>query len=269
MPTDGPRGYVDIGHNNMNSGTYNSLVFTYSAKTNTSAIVQICVFYNDNYTYDKKPRTATRYGRVVNGATVWTEWSTMSENTVLHASDKVVDINSYQTVTFGDFNDAQPNAIYQVDLNCGTTILNNPSPGHSGVLLTYSFSPIQKHALVQNHYALENGNLYLYIRYCYKQSQDDIRWTSWQKVAVNIDENAIVSNKGELEANTDINTVLGNTVYFLKTSGNYTNSPFTNSAGFLTTYACDNLLYQRAEGLGGSRYTRYSLDEGSTWSAWV
>lgn len=182
MPTDGPRGYVDIGHNNMDSGTYSAVVLTYSAKTNTSAIVQICVLYNDNYAYDKKPRTATRYGRIVNGATVWTEWSTMSENTVLHASDKVVDINSYQTVTFSDFNDAPPNTMYQVDLNCGSTILNNPSPGNSGMLMTLAFSPIQRHALVQHHYALEGADIAMYIRYSYKQNTDVFIWTPWKKV---------------------------------------------------------------------------------------
>ena len=182
MPTDGPRGYVYIGHNNLDSGTYSAVVLTYSVKTSSSAICQICVFYNDNYDYDKKPRTATRYGRIINGATVWTEWSTMSENTVLHASDKVVDINSYQTVTFSDFNDAPPNTMFQVDMNCGSTILNNPSPGHSGMLMTLAFSPIQRHALVQHHYALEGDDIAMYIRYSYKQDADTFIWTPWKKV---------------------------------------------------------------------------------------
>jgi hypothetical protein len=102
---------------------------------------------------------------------------------VLHSTDKVVDVNSYSTVTFSDFNNAEPNGIYQVDLNVGTTILNNPSPGHSGLLMTFSFSPVSHHALVQNFYALEDTGIEMYFRYGYKQSTDIFAWTAWKKVA--------------------------------------------------------------------------------------
>lgn len=180
---DGPQGYVPIGHNNINDGNYNATVITYSAESNSRAIAQVCIFYVLNgYDYDKRPRTATRYGIKSGGNIVWSEWSTLSSSMVLHSSDKVVDVNSYSTVTFADFNDAEPNAIYQVDLNVGTTILNNPSPGHSGLLMTFSFSPVSHHALVQNFYALEDSGIEMYFRYGYKQSSPTLSWTPWKKV---------------------------------------------------------------------------------------
>lgn len=180
---DGPQGYVPIGHNNINDGNYNATVITYSAESNSRAIAQVCIFYVLNgYDYDKRPRTATRYGIKSGDNIVWSEWSTLSSSMVLHSSDKVVDVNSYSTVTFADFNDAEPNAIYQVDLNVGTTILNNPSPGHSGLLMTFSFSPVSHHALVQNFYALEDSGIEMYFRYGYKQSSPTLSWTPWKKV---------------------------------------------------------------------------------------
>ena len=184
---DGPQGYVPIGHNNLDDGYYNATVLTYSAESNPRAIVQVCIFYvSGGYDYDKRPRTATRYGTKTNDTIVWSEWSTMSSSMVLHSSDKVVDVNTYSTVTFGDFNDAEPNAIFQVDLNVGNTIANNPSPGNSGLLMTFSFSPVSHHALVQNFYALENSGIEMYFRYGYKQSSPTLTWTPWKKVSATV-----------------------------------------------------------------------------------
>ena len=184
---DGPQGYNPIGHNNSNDGNYNATVLTYSAETDPRAIVQVCIFYvSGGFTHDKEPRTATRYAIKTNGTIVWSDWSIMSSNMVLHSTDKVVDVNSYSTVTFSDFNDAEPNGIYQVDLNVGTTILNNPSPGHSGLLMTFSFSPVTHHALVQNFYALETTGIEMYFRYSYKQSANIFAWTPWKKVSASV-----------------------------------------------------------------------------------
>ena len=189
-----PDGYQYVGHNISDTGKYNATVLTYSAyKTVIDGVVQMCIFYNADYELSKQPRMAVRYGIKKDETIEWSDWSTMSNDSCLHSSNRVVDVNSYSEFTFDDFNDAPVNAIYQVDLNCADVIKNNPSPGHSGLLITYAFSPITRHALVQHHYALENGNIAMYIRYSYKNAPNDFRWTQWQSVATI---NSAVGKKG-------------------------------------------------------------------------
>jgi len=209
--TNAPDGYQYVGHNISDTGKYNATVLTYSAyKTVTDGVVQMCIFYNADYELSKQPRMAVRYGIKKDETIEWSDWSTMSNDSCLHSSNRVVDVNSYSEFTFDDFNDAPVNAIYQVDLNCADVIKNNPSPGHSGLLITYAFSPISRHALVQHHYALENGNIAMYIRYSYKNAPNDFRWTQWKNVA------AIDYVKEQLSTKADRyainNSVTGNTL---------------------------------------------------------
>ena len=266
---DGPDGYAYIGHGTLDTGKYNATVLTFSATpTNPLQVVQICYQYRDIYDFTKQAHIATRYGMLTNDAVVWSDWSTLSQDSVLHSSNRVVDIDTYQQVTFGDFNDAPANAIYQVDLNTGTTVLNNPSPGNSGLLMTFAFSPITRHALIQHHYALENGEITMYFRYSYKNAPNDFRWTGWRKVATNISDKYI-ENKGKLAANTDLNTLTDNSQYLLGYNTSYINRPWETLAGFLTTKTTGLITLQTAEELTGLRKTRHSADGGSTWSEWV
>lgn len=266
---DGPDGYAYIGHGTLDTGKYNATVLTFSATpTNPSQVVQICYQYRDIYDFTKQAHIATRYGMLTNDAVVWGDWSILSQDSVLHSSNRVVDIDTYQQVTFGDFNDAPANAIYQVDLNTGTTVLNNPSPGRSGLLMTFAFSPITRHALIQHHYALENGEITMYFRYSYKNGPDDFRWTEWRKVATNISDK-YVENKGKLAAGTDLNTLTDNAQYLLGYNTSYTNRPWETLACFLTTKTTGFITLQTAEELTGLRKTRNSTDGGSTWTEWA
>lgn len=267
---NGPDGYAYIGHNTLDTGLYNAIVLTFSATTyQPTQIVQICYQYRDIYSLTNQPHTATRYGLMENGSIVWSDWSILSQDSVLHSSNRVVDIDTYQQVTFGDFNDAPANAIYQVDLNTGTTVLNNPSPGHSGLLMTFAFSPITRHALIQHHYAIENGEITMYFRYSYKNAPDDFRWTSWKKVATDIDDSSYTKNMGKLSSNTDLNTLTDNAVYLLGYNYSYVHRPWETLAGFLTIKTVGSITLQTAESLSGTRKSRNSADGGSTWTEWA
>lgn len=182
---DRPSGSRTAGHGGgaliEYTGTYDCVVTTYANKPDApTAIVQTCVFFNAEYS--NYAQTSTRYG-VRDPQThdyVWSDWSTVSQDSMLHATNRVVDINSYSTFTFGDFNDAPGNTMYQVDLNTGTTVLNNPAPGRSGMLVTLAWSVSSRHALVQMHFALYDGYLHMFIRYGYLSG--GMQWTPWREV---------------------------------------------------------------------------------------
>lgn len=181
---DRPNGYNTVGHNTTNTGDYDATVITYGSTINPFAAVQICVYYNGDYIYSSQPRICIRYCAYYNtDSQKWSEWSIMSNDMSLHATDLVIDANSYQDMTFGDFNDAPPNTMYQVDMNCVEGVIqNHPSPGSSGVLMTFSFSPVTRHALVQKYYGKCPQGLEEYLRYGYKNTDTEFLWTPWRKV---------------------------------------------------------------------------------------
>lgn len=176
-----PAGWETIGHSTTVSGNINAVVMTYTPTPYAPTyLVQICHIYrasNSGF-----PRLSYRIATTISGSYVWSAWSTLSEDGALHATNKVVDINTYQDITFSDFNDAPINTIYQVDYNVGNTIANNPSPAHSGVLMTYAFSVSTRHGLVQTYFAFESPKVAMYFRYGFQQSVSEYVWTSWEKV---------------------------------------------------------------------------------------
>lgn len=180
--SDAPAGWNTIGHATTDPGKINSITMTYTPTAyDPSYICQMTQIYrsaNEGY-----PRIAFRTAVRQSGSVyAWSKWSLMSEDGALHATNKVVDINSYQTITFSDFNDAPANTIYQVDYNVGSTILHNPAPGKSGVLMTYAFSVSTRHGLVQTHFAYESTKATMYFRYGFEQSASTYIWSAWEKV---------------------------------------------------------------------------------------
>lgn len=159
----------------------NAVVTTFYSNTKTGSStrykVQFCVIYTGT-----NGQTPYLCWRIQNGST-WSAWSSLTECGVLHASNRVVDVYTYNQMTFGDFNDAPANTIYQVDLNCGSTVKHNPCPGQSGVLFTYAFSVSTRHALVQNYYALINDKIFMFFRYGYQYTSSVYKWTPWEKPA--------------------------------------------------------------------------------------
>lgn len=178
-----PPGFNTIGHAELLPGPINAVCITYSETWySPTYLCQICLIYRSLPAGD--PRIAFRICTTIGGVKTWSAWSTLSEDGSLHATNKVVDINSYSTLTFDDFDDAPINTIYQVDYNVGSTIAHNPAPGKSGVLMTYAFSVSTRHGLVQTHFAFDNtpGTASMYFRYGFQQAPDVYAWTPWEKV---------------------------------------------------------------------------------------
>lgn len=178
-----PPGFNTIGHSAMLPGPINAVCITYSERwPSPTYLCQICMIYRA--ASEGSPRIAYRICTTIAGVKTWSSWTTLSEDGVLHATNKVVDINSYQTLTFDDFDDAPLNTVYQVDYNVGSTILHNPAPGKSGVLMTYAFSVSTRHGLVQTHFAYDNTTqtAMMFFRYGFEQSADTYIWTPWEKI---------------------------------------------------------------------------------------
>lgn len=110
---------------------------------------------------------------------VWSDWTRLSQNSVLHATNAVIDEN-YYSLTVDDLNNVPPNTIYQIDLNC-QSLGHNPFPGHSGMVATLSFSESFLHGSLQIAGCLGDNGVEMYIRYGYTDS-GSFYWTEWAKV---------------------------------------------------------------------------------------
>lgn len=109
---------------------------------------------------------------------VWSDWTRLTQNGSLHATNAVIDEN-YYNLTVDDLNHVPPNTIYQIDLNC-QNLGHNPFPGHSGMVATISFSESYLHGSLQIAACLD-GIAKMYFRYGYT-SADSFYWTEWAKV---------------------------------------------------------------------------------------
>ncbi len=266
--TDGPEGDAWTGMGDRVSGYIRGTLLTFTQETNpssvSSGIVQILIGYR-NTSY--KPTFSYRIATANNDEYSWSNWSKFEENGYLHASNKVIFGGSLEK-TISDLNDAESNAIYQIDLNCDNsdeahTLLNNPCPGISSVLMCYAFSYTTTHGRVQTLFNARND---MYYRYGYKQDTNDYRWTKWTKVQTSGD---CVENKGRLDNGTDLNTILNTGIYLLGTNSGCINWAFDTYAGFLTTKTVNQVTMQTAEKLNGERKTRNSTDYGNSWTSWV
>lgn len=182
-----PHDYTLIGHStflntegireNVVSGGTDAVVWTFYSDTGHNYKVQMCATYISADTTDRRPYLSVR---TYNG-TAWTNWTSLNETGVLHATNTVVDITSYKTITFDDFNNAPANTMYQVDLNCGSAVKHNPAPGRSGVVMTFAWAVSSRHALVQIFYAISNGIIVMYFRYGFQNTSTEFKWTPWER----------------------------------------------------------------------------------------
>ena len=178
--TNSPEGYGNTGHDSMDSGVISAVVMTYATKhDDPTMIAQTCLYYRN--VSQGTPRIAYRTALLYNGSYIWTNWSTLSQDGVIHSTNKIVDIN-HLDYTFDDFDDAPANTIYQVDLNVANAVAHNPAPGKSGSLMTYGFSDSSRHALTQIYIALDNGVPNMYFRYGVINSSTQYLWTPWYRV---------------------------------------------------------------------------------------
>lgn len=115
------------------------------------------------------------------GVLMWTPWQKYSESYALTSSNIVIrKATAHQFFT--DLNDAPINSIYQIDLDCDEgTLLNHPNPGQSCVLITFGFSHVSRHGMVQQCFGL-GGDTKMFFRYGYLQSTDNYIWTPWKRV---------------------------------------------------------------------------------------
>ena len=183
-----PEGYSNTGHDNMDAGVINATVMTFATTHDSPVLVsQICVYYRP--VNHGCPRIAWRSALKVDGAYTWSKWSTLSEDGVIHATNKIVDIN-HLDYTFDDFNDAPINTIYQVDFNVADAVANNPAPGRSGSLMTYGFSDSSRHALTQIYIARDSSLSpalpMMFVRYGTQATTDSYVWTPWCKVVTEV-----------------------------------------------------------------------------------
>ena len=172
-----PDGFKNTGHDGMDVGGVIVNVMTFATSYDNPYIKsQIAVYYRQT----GKPRIAFRSAIYYSSTYHWSEWSMLSQDGSITSTNKIVDIN-HLDYTFDDFNDAPLNTIYQVDLNVANSVGNNPSPGHSGSLMTYCFSNSVRHAVVQEFVTIEDNRVRKYIRYGYINSDDIVSWTNWEK----------------------------------------------------------------------------------------
>ena len=173
-----PDGFNNTGHVGMDVGGVIVNVMTFATSYDNPYIKsQIAVYYRQT----GKPRIAFRSAIYFSSAYHWSEWSMLSQDGSITSTNKIVDIN-HLDYTFDDFNDAPLNTIYQVDLNVANSVANNPSPGHSGSLMTYCFSNSVRHAVVQEFVTIEDKRVRKYIRYGYINSGNVVSWTDWEKI---------------------------------------------------------------------------------------
>lgn len=182
--TDGPDGDAWTGAPGRARGNIRGTLITVTQANNPSnkytGLVQMLIGYR-NTSY--KPTFSYRIATAADGVYTWSNWSKFEENGYLHASNVVVyngTENGQSTLLLTDLNDAEPNSIYQIDLNCTEGVVaHHPSPGLSSVLMCYAFSYTTRHGMVQTLFNVHNE---MYYRYGYLNDTDDYRWTPWVKV---------------------------------------------------------------------------------------
>ena len=271
--TDGPAGNLHYGNSGHPSPGYiRGTLMTYRsyAKSDTprSGLTQIMIGYTNP---DNDPAgmasISIRNAIYSDGEIVWCDWSKFVENGYLHSSNMFL-YAGYLNLTFDDLDDMPNNSIVQIDLNLNGsdadhTLGHHPAPGKSCVAICYAYAYDTDHGKVQVVYTIDG---IMFWRYGYYQAENDYRWTNWFDTASNV-----LSNKGRLADNSDLNSIVNNSIYLLGSmpDADYVHCPITSGAGYLTVKRNSNIILQTVEALAGSRYSRYSSDSGSTWSNWV
>lgn len=267
--TDGPVGDERLVTDSSASGYIRGVLLTFTQRmglaTSTTAgsnVAQVLLGYRRMGDY--KPTLSYR----VQVSGVWSDWSKFEENGYLHASNIIVYGGSLD-VSFSDMNNMPKNTIYQLDLNLdgsdeAHTLKNHPAPGVSCVAMCYAYSYTSSHGKVQTVFTIDGR---MYWRYGYYNAPNDYRWTPWKQVLH--DDGSVMQNKGRLPNGTDLNAITDNSIYLLGAmpGAGYSNDPIT-SAGFLTVKATNSIVLQVVEALAGTRFSRYSENDGTTWSLW-
>ena len=102
---------------------------------------------------------------------------------------------------FNDFDNAPNNSIYQIDLDCDSSVMaHNPAPGKSSVLMTINFGYKTKHAEIQLCIGLKatNGNSFFFWRYGYNAAGGVYIFTPWSQVNDVIVPNVTSSDNGKV-----------------------------------------------------------------------
>lgn len=271
--TDAPLGNSHYGNSSHPTPGYiRGTLMTYrsysKSDTPRSGLTQIMIGYAfPNSNPGNMASISIRNAIYSEGEIIWSKWSKFVENGYLHSSNMFL-YAGYLNLTFDDLDDMPNNSIVQIDLNLNGsdadhTLGHHPAPGKSCVAMCYAYAYDTNHGKVQVVYTIDG---LMYWRYGYYQDVNDYKWTDW----VNTASNALV-NKGVLANETDLNSVLTNSVYLLSAmpGAGYLHCPVTLGASYLTTKANGIVRFQTVEKLTGERYSRYSSDSGSTWSDWV
>lgn len=186
--TDGPDGDAWTGAPGRPRGTIRGTLITTTQANNPnnkySGLVQMLIGYR-NTSYS--PTLSYRIATAAEGVYTWSNWSKFEQNGYLHSSNVILyngTEDGQSTLLLNDLDDAEPNSIYQIDLNCTEGVIaHHPCPGLSSVLMCYAFSYTTRHGLVQTLFNVHNE---MFFRYGYLNNTDDYRWTSWVKVNTSV-----------------------------------------------------------------------------------
>lgn len=259
-----PPGNIVVDHAGETSGYMAGTVLTCSGNS-TSVRACFQVFFGQT-SMQNQSVMCFRSGYPSDGVIKWYPWQTFSDRKALTATNIAVRKEIAQDV-LPDMDNAEINSIYQIDLDCDEgTILNNPNPGKSCVLITFGFSHTSRHGMVQMCFGL-GGATKMFYRYGYKQSSTEYRWTDWEKVRTESSETSdYLKNMGRLPDGSDLNNITGNCYYLVGDNAENQNVP-TEKAGFITSKNVNNITLHTYEALSGERYSRYAV--AGEWTEWV
>jgi len=264
-----PKGSLNVAGADQTYGIPSGTVVTFRGGGNGAAQI----FFAQSGSPYSQPIINIRHKYYSNSTWQWTPWAQLATlYGVLRATNTFIQESRIQagTADFTDMDDAPNNTIYQIDLDA-VSMAHNPISGRSCVLITFSPSFISNHGSMQLCAGLETDDAYtpqMYYRYGYRQSSAEFRWTTWIKLAGDSGQ-VFMENKGQLAKNTDLDTVMDNSVYLLAANGNHNSNPIAGYAGFMTVKTKDTISMQTVERLNGERHTRYTTNGGTSWSSWT
>lgn len=159
----------------------NGTVFTISGNSDADKVRGRMQIFTGSHPSTEQSYMCFRNAYTNNNVLYWSEWQKFSESYAVTSSNIVIRKATAHKF-FTDLNDAPINSIYQIDLDCDEgTLLNHPNPGQSCVLITFGFSHVSRHGMVQQCFGL-GGDTKMFFRYGYLNSTDDYRWTPWKRV---------------------------------------------------------------------------------------
>lgn len=261
-----PEGEGTLNQTDSERGFPSGTVFTISGHGDTSQKRGRMQIFVTSAPSVNQSIISFRSAYVSAGELLWTPWQKYSETYSVTASNIVIrKATAHQFFT--DLNDAPINSIYQIDLDCDVgTLANHPNPGQSCVLMTFGYSHVSRHGMVQMCFGL-GGATKMFYRYGYVQSSTEYRWTAWEKVFTESSETSdYLVNMGRLPDGSDLNNITGNCYYLVGDNAGNQNVP-TEESGFITSKNVKNITLHTFEALTGERYSRYAV--AGEWSEWV